>query len=78
MMYPNPHPLHIHIPNILDILQKRIIVCFLVVLQTDMSIDTYIQQHADMNINMENGSQDRFVLIKSLATKDASELVVDG
>ena len=43
-----------------------------------MSIDTYIQQHADMNINMENGSQDRFVLIKSLAAKDASELVVDG
>ena len=35
-----------------------------------MSIDTYIQQHADMNINMENGSQDRFVLNNSLAAKD--------
>ena len=29
MMYPHPYPLHILILNILDILQKRIIVCFL-------------------------------------------------
>ena len=29
MMYPHPYPLHILILNILDILKKRIIVCFL-------------------------------------------------
>ena len=29
MMYPHPHPFHILILNILNILEKRIILCFL-------------------------------------------------
>ena len=42
MMYPHPYRLHILILNILDILEKRIIVCFLLLMHTNNFCFGYI------------------------------------
>ena len=38
MMHPHSYPLHILVLNILDILEKRIIVCFLSVLELNSNL----------------------------------------